>query len=347
MTVLSLRCAKIADKHRLNTYNRGSSVSYNPSSGTIIGASDVTTSNLSSDDLLVYDQATGKWGNRQASAIAQSVGRTAYPVASNVNGSWPTFESVYPSAILPLPLTSEVKWYVASDESSATIPSQFEDINATTRTIGGLHSLWGYPIGATTPTTTIDVVAKIGQNTNSTWGTSAVTNYSSTAGNTLVLAVSSLGSNTITDTAGNTWTLLADTTAGSTDGQSVGQVYYCINAAAVTSVTLARATNSTMAISLTEWSNVAEMRNFTVGGSGAASVQATTGDLVMGSMFHFSASGTPAATPSGYAGLTPVVNGTFVNDGAYKIATTTGLQDIAWTPSDTGEVKVAFRPTVS
>ena len=321
-------------------------MAYDPSSGTIAGASDVTTSGLSSDDLLIYNQTTGKWGNSQASVIAQSVGRTTYPVASNTNGTWPTFESVYPSANLPLPLTCEVKWYVASDELSATVPTQFEDINASTRTVGGLHSLWGYPI-STTPTTTIDTVAKIGQTTGSVYGTTTTLTYSSTVGNTLVLAVSSPGSNTITDTAGNTWTLLADTVTDGASAQRMGQVYYRINAAAVGSVTLTRAVNANMALSLTEWSNVAALRNYTTDALAANPVDATIGDLVFSNIFQYSSTGTPTATPSGYTGLTHATETSFVTAGAYRLATTTGAQDPNWNNASIGEINAAFRPTVS
>jgi len=274
------------------------------------------------------------------------VGRTTYPVLSNTNGSWPTFQSVHPSAILPLPLTSEVKWYVASDESSATIPPQFEDINAATRTIGGLHSLWGYPVSGS-GTTTLDTIAKIGQTTGSVYGTTTTLTYSSTVGNTLVLSVSSPGSNTITDTAGNTWALLADTVTDGASAERMGQVYYCISAAAVGSVTLTRATAANMALSLTEWSNVAALRNYTMDALAANPVDATIGDLVLSNIFQYSSNGTPTATPSGYTGLTHATETSFVTAGAYRLATTTGAQDPNWNNASIGEINASFRPTAS
>lgn len=88
--------------------------------------------------------------------------RTSFPVVSNTNGSWPTFQSVYASASLPLPMTSEVRWYVASSSQNATIPDQFERLtDQGQRTIGGVHSLYGYPL--TGDATVLDPGASGGQ----------------------------------------------------------------------------------------------------------------------------------------------------------------------------------------
>lgn len=74
--------------------------------------------------------------------------RHVFPIVSNTDGTWPTFASAWPGTTIPLPLTSEVHWYSAAPAAQATVPPQFEDIDAATRTIGGLHSLWSTPIAA-------------------------------------------------------------------------------------------------------------------------------------------------------------------------------------------------------
>ena len=61
---------------------------------------------------------------------------------------------------------------------------------------------------------------------------------STTAGGTLVLSttISAGAEPAITDTAGNTWVKAASTVDIGATGQRRGCVYYCINAAAVTSI---------------------------------------------------------------------------------------------------------------
>lgn len=106
----------------------------------IAGRTDVTLNAVQDGQVLAYDSDAAKWQNQVTAAGS----RTSFVVVSNTNGTWPTFQSVYPDADLPLPSTAEVKWYVRSSAANATVPSQFEDIDAPSRPIGGIHSLWGH-----------------------------------------------------------------------------------------------------------------------------------------------------------------------------------------------------------
>lgn len=309
--------------------------------GSIASASDVTLNSVQDDQVLTYDSGSAKWMNDNIQA--GGAGQTSFAVASNANGTWPTFQSVYPSISLPLPLTSEVKWYVRSDPEDATIPSQFEDVDASSRPIGGMHSIWGYPLDGD-GSTGGGSIAFVKQTTGNAYGTSITVNHTASAGADLVLAVSSGGGNTITDTAGNTWTLVADTVSQGATGQRMGQVYRCLNAAAITSVTINRSSNASLAVSLTEWSGIGAVRNMTVGATAADPVSAQVGDLVLSSIFQYSGSGAPTATPGGYTGLNHAGQDSFVTAAAYRLATTSGAQNPDWNNASIGEINIAFSP---
>ena len=81
-------------------------------------------------------------------------------------------------------------------------------------------------------------IAIVGTTKLDGFGTTLNIPYASTAGSLLVVHVSVGNVLTPTDTAGNTWTLAMDTSTIGSTAQRLGQIYYCLNANAITSLTL-------------------------------------------------------------------------------------------------------------
>lgn len=148
----------------------------------------------------------------------------------------------------------------------------------------------------------------IGQTTGVAYRATVTLNYTSTAGNLLVLCVQHHGatvSPTITDTAGNAWQVAGDTTDG--QGESIGTMYYCLDAGAVTSVTIPAQTSLVLA-NLSEWSGVAGFRSASsafqaTGATLQVETATNAGDLVIG---HASVWSPDAAAPTPSAGWTPL-----------------------------------------
>lgn len=143
------------------------------------------------------------------------------------------------------------------------------------------------------------------QNYDGGYGATATLPYVSSPGNTLVLFVASSGADTVTDTAGNTWSLAADTGLVGATAQRTGQVYYCVNAKPVTAITLTSAASTSRSVKLTEWSGVrafgsADVRSNTP----PPVVTAAIGDMVIAAAFSYS--GVPSYA-SGYKAL-PAMN---------------------------------------
>lgn len=274
-------------------------------------------------------------------AGGEPVGSPSYAIASNVNGTWPTFAASYPGVTLPLPDNAQVLWYVRSSAENATIPSQFEDIDASTRTIGGLHAIWGYPWenGGSTEPEPAESTELLGQAVADAFAATLAINHTSAAGSTLLLAVNGLAPYTITDTAGNTWTHLGGVDSGS---QRMGQVYISVNASPVTSVTLSRSDNYNIVASLTEWSGAPIAADSAADLDGTAPVAVQAGDVVVSYKFHYSGTNEPHPTPAGYTGLTGFSRSNHAVAGAYKQISDAGNEDASWsTPA--GEVNVALR----
>lgn len=179
------------------------------------------------------------------------------------------------------------------------------------------------------------------------WGASLSLPFTTSAGSLLVAQVNQdPTAGTITDSAGNTYSLLADTTDYGAIDQHAGQLYYCLNASPATSVTLTRTGNSNIVMRLTEWSGVGTL----VGGGAARSASppprtVETNDLVILSNFRWNSNGTGLAAPTGYTALTTYNRGTITNSGAYKIATANGTEAPTYGSSSTnGVISAAFGP---
>lgn len=181
------------------------------------------------------------------------------------------------------------------------------------------------------------------KNADGGYGATATLPYVSTAGNTLILYVGSNGDNTVTDTAGNTWTLLADTGAAGATAQRVGQVYYCVGAAAITSVTITRTGSSNFSLKMTEWSGVDTVGVASVTNAPTnASVTAAVDDLVLASAFYYTGSPTTAA---GYTSLsTEGLRPNFNIGVQYRIAVSVGAAAPGFGLSSAGLVTTALAP---
>lgn len=142
-------------------------------------------------------------------------------------------------------------------------------------------------------------VALVGEkNADGGYGPSTTLSYSSTLGNTLILYVASNGANTVSDNAGNVWTLAGDTASAGATAQRVGQVYYTVDADPITSVTVTRTGSTNWSIKMTEWSGVSAFGSSdTKSAPTAPSVTAAADDMVIAGAFYYT--GSPAFT-SGY-----------------------------------------------
>ena len=145
----------------------------------------------------------------------------------------------------------------------------------------------------------------------------------------------------ITDTASNTWRVSTSNAQNPPTQQisEAGQfgtdfVAWCVNAAGVTSVTVARqdsdGANSWWRIALSEWSGITQFSN-SWAGTGASSTSFTSGpvtldngsELVVGAADSFSGAQT---IPSGWTGFTSMGDA----DNGYYLPGTTGSYSPVW-----------------
>lgn len=157
---------------------------------------------------------------------------------------------------------------------------------------------------------------------------------STTAGSTLVLSttISAGAEPTITDTAGNTWVKAASTVDVGASGQRRGSVYYCINAAAVTSVSATSASNQNWSAVVSEWSGVDSFRDATAVNtpSNGAPVGAVAGDLVLSSVFYYEPDFIIYDPPEGWTEVGGVAPTNNAHSSAYQIAASDGSVGAPW-----------------
>jgi len=190
------------------------------------------------------------------------------------------------------------------------------------------------------------MITLAGQTDANDYGTSITIPYVSTSGNTLVLYCQSLGELDVSDTANNTWQFVSDTAAIGAASQREGQLFYCVDAASVSSVTLSRTENTNYNVKLTEWTGIEQ---FVASGTGntntQAAVMADENDLVISAAFAYSSSSTPKATPASYTGLDPAIRSAFVVSSAYKTVATTGSTEPVWSGTFSS-INAVFRGAV-
>lgn len=160
--------------------------------------------------------------------------------------------------------------------------------------------------------------------TQQVWGGSAVFTRTTTAGNTLVCYVGSNTGNSISDSAGNTWTLVGDTASVGATSQRVGQMWVCPNADAVTSVTVTHGgSNKAFSGSLVELAsdNPVEVVDTGVALSDPATVDTAAGGAVLTAGFYYTGTIT---YPSGYTQLPATVQSGFNVVSAYLLGASAG-----------------------
>ena len=165
------------------------------------------------------------------------------------------------------------------------------------------------------------------------YGTTLTVPVTSTGGNTLVIAVSVGNTNKPTDTAGNNWVLAMDTSTIGASAQRLGQIWYCINAQPVTSVTITHATAQNYCGVMVELEGVQTLAlsAMNTGTSTVPAGDAAPGDLVLNSCFYFQSTGTPpVAAPAGFTAVATAVRGNNFNGLAQRTATTTGTAGATW-----------------
>lgn len=241
----------------------------------------------------------------------------------------------------------------ATNSSSVTLTSAYMEVISS----GSHNTPWNGPssIGIIStslvpaenpdpdPEPSDDELAVVGQAIANDYSSTITVNYSSTAGNTLVVFCNSNGSNTVTDSAGNTWTLAGDTIPLGATSQRQGQMYYCVNADPVTSVTISRASSTNFNVSLTEWQGVKGFRSArSVSQPGDETIDASAGDLLISTHFTYSASSSPKTVPSDYTELTPSVRANFILSIGYRQAASNGTHIAGWGTGNAGVITAAF-----
>lgn len=158
---------------------------------------------------------------------------------------------------------------------------------------------------------------------------------STTSGNALVLSttITAGATPTVADTAGNVWVKAASTVDVGAAGQRRGCVYYCIDAAAVTSVSVTSASNQNWSAVVSEWSGVESFRGAVAANtpSGSTPVAAEAGDLVVSSAFYYEPDFIVYTAPTGWGDVGGVAPTNNVHSSAYQIATASGNVGAAWT----------------
>lgn len=186
------------------------------------------------------------------------------------------------------------------------------------------------------------------------FGTSLAIPHSSPADRLLVVYTSSSGGPTVSiaDNAGHTWTKVGDTLDFGATGHAVGQMFYTMTTAAVSTITLSRGTATNWGAKVTQWSGVGSFVEADLGMQPTLeTVSAVTDDLVLSAAFYYNPAGTgPTTAPTGFTALTTSVRPTnFITASAYSTATAPGEYGADWgtLPSPAGLIVVAFRPVAS
>ncbi|NKG21123.1 hypothetical protein [Paeniglutamicibacter terrestris] len=194
-------------------------------------------------------------------------------------------------------------------------------------------------------------IAIVGTTKLDGFGTTLDIPYASTAGNLLVVHVSVGNVLTPTDTAGNTWTLALNTSTIGSTSQRLGQVYYCLNASAITSLTLTHAASQNYVAIVTELSGVASYRGgaMNTGTSTAATTSVVAGDMVLSGCFYFKTAATAAAPfPAGWTGIDTGIRGNNFNGLAYQAIAADGTSGPSWALGSNGAHTVtAWVPSVT
>lgn len=178
-----------------------------------------------------------------------------------------------------------------------------------------------------------------------------------TAGNALVLViVNGTGAtnpvSAVNDNGGNTWTLGA---AGFQSGSNTRiEIWYSLNTAPTTSVTVTKGSTAVCAIGITEWSGVALTGALDqAAGAGSATatshtagpVTTTSADELLIGGISFTGSATTTLNAAGFTSLTDLSN-TQRGRVAYRVVSSAGTYSINWTLSVTapaGNAMVALR----
>lgn len=196
-------------------------------------------------------------------------------------------------------------------------------------------------------------VSLVGQVAGSGFSTSLTVSRTTTAGNLLVACIEHQGGtvSSVTDTAGNVWVAGPDTYGSTALNQQRVAIWYCLNAAAVTSITATQSASSALLVNLSEWSGltteVASAVVVSTSGSSntPASVTASVGDLVVGAGAYYESGSVRADTiNSPYTALTGAsISSTFMC-AAYQVAAA-GSTGPVWSLSPSvavGAVTVQF-----
>lgn len=176
----------------------------------------------------------------------------------------------------------------------------------------------------------------------------------SVAGNLLVATVlhQSSGALTVTSNAGGTWVKAAASENATTPATSQYKIdiWYLLNAPSTTTVTFTASPNSTLAVTVSEFSGAAALGGTaakytkTLGESGA-SVTAAVGDLAVSALSYYATTDTAtAASPFVILGRT----GTSTSRAAssYSVATTAGAKIAGWDYTPEGSPAVYDRASV-
>lgn len=183
-------------------------------------------------------------------------------------------------------------------------------------------------------------VARVGTAQTVNYVASLTVNLTTSTGSCLVLAVlhQSRTVTSVTDTAGNTWTLAASTfSIGASSSQRVS-IYYCLDAATVTSATVAIDSAGALAVRLTELTGVGALLDTAVALSGR---QASSPDALVDVVpdgFAVGVAGVyvvaggviPTSTATGWTGIPPNSISTTHQLGAYRLTATTGTGTPRW-----------------
>lgn len=196
--------------------------------------------------------------------------------------------------------------------------------------------------------------------TGDNWGAAVTIPAVTTAGRTLIASVQATGSNTnnttVTDTAGNTWTRIANTEDVGATSQRLGQLWYCGNANAITSITVTAPASQNVTVVLSEWTGITGFRGFAVQNFPASTVTtaAVAGDVVFSSCFYNQDTAEPPTDPiSPPAGWTTAGArqrlASMYNSAAYQNVATAGSVGPHWVIGTTRKavITAAFTTTSS
>ena len=328
---------------------------------TTAGAADWGGFNTERQELATYLNATGKKSvflSGDMHAVAASSGTTyaqgipnyaAAPFNNNASIKGGPWDAVYPT-------------------SGSAVVSQYGRISVTDSGTQIVLAFTGYSQDGTARVTRTDTftTAKTGTATGAfqfdgsaagthiqlvqqVTGTGAATSVpvtvpATTAGNALVLVIANGSGLTnpvsgVTDTAGNAWALGS---AGFQSGSNTRiEIWYALNAASTTQVTVTKGSAAVCAIGITEWAGVAQVGALDqAAGAGSATATSHTAgpvtttfanELLIGGISFTGAAVSTLTTP-GFTALTDLSN-TQRGRAAYAIVSATGTYSVNWTLS--------------